>query len=112
VTSSCSTPALVAPLDENHADHIATTLRAMGDATRVKLMHRMVSAAPDGVCVCDLTAPLGISQPSVSYHLRILRQAGLVARRQEGTFAYYSVVPGALDAMDALLRPLMAEACA
>lgn len=103
MTTPCRTASVDAPLDDARARHIAVALKALADPTRVKLMHRIASAGPDGVCVCELTAPLGISQPSVSYHLRILRDAGLVESRREGTFAYYSTRGEALHAMSNLL---------
>ena len=101
--TSCRTTPIDGPLDDDRARDIAAALKALADPTRVKLMHRIDSAGPGGVCVCELTAPLGISQPSVSYHLRILRDAGLVDSRREGTFAYYSTRGDALRALSDLL---------
>jgi ArsR family transcriptional regulator len=101
--SSCRTTAVEPPLPDDRAEGIAAAFKALSDPTRVKLMHRIASAGDDGVCVCDLTAPLGISQPSVSYHLRVLRDAGLVDRRQEGTFAFYTPRADALASLGPLL---------
>ena len=101
--TSCRTAPVDAPLDDDRARDIADALKALADPTRIKLMHRIASAGPGGACVCDLTAPLGISQPSVSYHLRILRRAGLVDSRREGTFAYYAARGDALHSLSGLL---------
>jgi ArsR family transcriptional regulator len=106
----CETPLVAPALSDAQARALADALKAVADPMRVKILHRLASAAPRGVCVCDLTAPLGLAQPSVSYHLRILRRAGLVDRRQEGTFAYYSVRPGALDHLATLIAPDRLEA--
>lgn len=108
----CDTPLVATAMGDAEAEALARTLKAVADQNRVKILHRLISAAPDGVCVCDLTEPLGIAQPSVSYHLRILRQAGLVERRQERGFAYFSVRDDALRALAALLDPTRSEATA
>lgn len=105
----CDTPLFAMAMGDAEAEALARTLKAVADPNRVKLLHRLISAAPDGVCVCDLTEPLGIAQPSVSYHLRILRQAGLVERRQERNFAYFSVRDDALRQLAALLDPTALE---
>jgi ArsR family transcriptional regulator len=98
------------PLDDERAEAIADGLRALSDPTRVKLVHRIASAGDDGVCVCDLTEPLGISQPSVSYHLRILRDAGLVDRRRKATFAFYSIRSTELEYLAEFLVPVTTAA--
>jgi ArsR family transcriptional regulator len=105
MTLACDTPLVAPAMDDGEAEALARTLKAVADPMRVKILHRLSSAAPDGVCVCDLTEPLGITQPSVSYHLRILRQAGLVERRQTGAFAYFSVREPALRQLARLLDP-------
>jgi ArsR family transcriptional regulator len=64
----------------------------------------MVAAHEDGeACVCDLTEPLGLSQPTVSHHLKVLTDAGFLSRSKRGTWAYYRVVPGALDVISSFL---------
>jgi ArsR family transcriptional regulator len=106
----CETPLVGPVLSDAEADVLASLLKAVAEPMRVKILHRLASAAPDAVCVCDLIAPLGLTQPTVSYHLRILREAGLVDRRQQRNFAYYSVRPGALAHLAMLLGPARAEA--
>ena len=99
----CETPLVAPVLSDEEAEALASALKAVAEPMRVKLLHRLASAAPEAVCVCDLTAPLGLTQPTVSYHLRVLRQAGLVDRRQVRNFAYYSLRPGALAHLGMLL---------
>ncbi len=106
----CETPLVGPVLSDAEADALASLLKAVAEPMRVKILHRLASAAPGAVCVCDLIAPLGLTQPTVSYHLRILREAGLVDRRQQRNFAYYSVRPGALAHLAMLLGPARAEA--
>ena len=109
---ACDTPLVATAMDDAEAEALARALKAVADANRVKILHRLISASPQGVCVCDLTEPLGIAQPSVSYHLRILRQAGLIDRRQDGNFAYFSVRDEALRRLATLLDPTTQEALA
>jgi ArsR family transcriptional regulator len=106
----CETPLVAPALSDGQARALAEALKAVADPMRVKILHRLASAAPHGVCVCDLTEPLGLAQPSVSYHLRILLRAGLVDRRQERNFAYYSMRAGALDHLAMLIAPARFEA--
>jgi ArsR family transcriptional regulator, arsenate/arsenite/antimonite-responsive transcriptional repressor len=78
---------------------LATAFKALADSTRVAIVNRL-AAAPE-VCVCDLTAVFALSQPTISHHLRILRDAGLVESERRGTWAYYRLVPEAIDALRA-----------
>ena len=82
-----ATPPLPAPAREE----LAERFRALADPTRVAIVNRL--AAAEEVCVCDLTASFELSQPTISHHLRILREAGLVAASRRGTWAYYRLVP-------------------
>jgi ArsR family transcriptional regulator len=99
----CTTPLVAPVLADEQAESLAQLLKAIAEPMRIKILHRLISAAPDGVCVCDLTAPLGLTQPSVSHHLRVLWLAGLVDRRQERNFVYYSVRQSALDHLATLI---------
>ena len=93
-------------LDERQADQLAAALKVVADPTRLRLLS-MISAAAAGkageICVCDLTEPLGLSQPTVSHHLKILVDHGLVLREKRGVWAYFRPVRGALDALAGLL---------
>jgi ArsR family transcriptional regulator len=103
VTACCS-PLTDAPLADENAAILAGSLKALADPARLRILS-MVAAHDDGeTCVCDLTAPLGLGQPTVSHHLRILVDAGYLTRDKRGTWAYYRLVPGALDAVAGLLR--------
>ena len=78
---------------------LAHALKALADPARLRLLSLI--AAHDGgeACVCDLTEPVGLSQPTVSHHLKVLVDAGLITRDKRGVWAYYALVPGALDAV-------------
>ncbi len=94
---------LTAALGEREAQDLADVFKALADPTRVRLLS-LIAAAPDGeACICDLTEPVGLSQPTVSHHMKRLADAGLVVREQRGRWAYYRVLP---DAMGALARAI------
>ena len=82
---------------------MATRFRALADPTRVAIVNRLAQA--DETCVCDLTAAFELSQPTISHHLKVLREAGLVESSRRGTWAYYRVVPETLGALAAALSP-------
>ena len=84
------------PLRAGVADSLAARFKALSDPGRVDIVNRLAGA--EDVCVCALTAPLGLSQPTVSHHLRVLREAGLVeVARKEGTWVFYRLVPEAVE---------------
>jgi ArsR family transcriptional regulator len=112
LVAQCTTPLVAPVLGDEQAESLAQLLKAIAEPMRIKILHRLISAAPDGVCVCDLTAPLALTQPSVSHHLRVLWIAGLVDRRQESTFVYYSVRQSALDHLATLIAGSAARAAA
>jgi ArsR family transcriptional regulator len=87
----------VAPLPREAAENAARLFKAMADPTRVAIVNRL-AAAPE-VCVCDLTAAFDLSQPTIAHHLKVLREVGLVESTPRGTWAYYRLVPEALDAL-------------
>ena len=90
-------------LDADAADQLARSFKALGDATRVRLLSLIAASDGGEACICDLTAPVGLSQPTVSHHMKQLVDAGLVTREQRGKWAFYGVVPDALRALaDAL----------
>src|SRR5436190_22786045 len=89
------------PLPAEAREELAARFKALADPTRVAIVNRL--AAADEVCVCDLNAAFELSQPTISHHLRILREAGLVDSTRRGTWAYYRLVPEAIGALrDAL----------
>jgi ArsR family transcriptional regulator, arsenate/arsenite/antimonite-responsive transcriptional repressor len=98
----------VPPLDPEAAHDLSETFRALADPTRVAIVNRL--AAGDACCVCDLTDTFELTQPTVSHHLRILRDAGLVYSERRGTFAYYWIVPEAMDRLRAVFTaPALAD---
>jgi ArsR family transcriptional regulator len=77
--------------------------KALGDPTRVTLLS-LIATSPDGeACICDLTGPVGLSQPTVSHHMKQLSDAGLVTREQRGKWAHFRVVPAAIDDLTSAL---------
>lgn len=76
-------------IDDEVAQGLAKVFKALGDPTRVKLMSMIAGSSEGEMCVCDLTEPVGLSQPTVSHHMKLLVEAGLVAREQRGRWAYY-----------------------
>ena len=103
VDVSCSPAALTGALDAAEAGDLARTLKALADPARLRVLSLVAGSDGREVCVCDLTEPLGLSQPTVSHHLKVLVDAGFLQREKRGVWAYYSVVPGALDrVVDAL----------
>ena len=101
---ACCSPVTVGVLDQSAAEALAGVFKALGDPTRVRLLS-LIAAHTDGeACVCDLTDPVGLSQPTVSHHLKQLVEAGLITREQRGKWAYYRVVQPALDAIADSLR--------
>ena len=104
-TTLCCPPLLAAPLDEHDAVELAGVLKALADPVRLRLVS-MIAAAPAGeVCACDLAAPLGRSQPTVSHHLSQLVAAGILDREQRGRWAWFRVRPDGIAAVRAALAP-------
>ena len=92
----CCGPATPA-LEAAAAESLAARFKALADPTRVAIVNRL--AAADEVCVCDLNAAFDLSQPTISHHLKVLRDAGLVDVTRRGTWAYYRLVPEAVGAL-------------
>lgn len=103
--AECCPPITGATLDTVAAERLAEVLRALAEPTRLRLVSLIAAHAEGEACVCDLTDPVALSQPTVSHHLRVLVDAGLLSREQRGKWAYYRVVPGALDALAGTLTP-------
>ncbi len=104
VIESCCVP-VASSLSDDEAAELERLLRALADRHRVKIVSMLAQAVPGAICVCDFVPSLGLAQPTVSYHLKQLVEAGLLARERRGTFAYYTLVPGAL----ARVREVFAE---
>lgn len=102
IAAECS-PLLEDEIGEADAQRLAALLKVLAEPARLRLLS-LIQAQPDGeACVCHLTSPLGLSQPTVSHHLKVLLEAGLVDREQRGSWAYFRVRPEPLAAIRGLL---------
>jgi ArsR family transcriptional regulator len=99
----CCTPLVREPLTEDWAGDLALMFKALGDPVRLRLLSRVASHAGGEACVCDLSAGFGLTQPTISHHLKVLREAGLLQCERRGTWVYYWVVPSALAQLSAVL---------
>jgi ArsR family transcriptional regulator len=100
--TACCAPLGAPSLSDGQAEATARLFRPLADPNRVKIVN-LLATSSDPVCVCEFTGPLGLSQPTVSHHLKKLVQAGLLEREQRGTWAYYSLNHGALGGLAAAL---------
>ena len=101
--AACCAPLTRDPLTQTQADDLAKSLKAIADPARLRLISIIAASEGQEACVCDLTEPLDIGQPTVSHHLKVLTDAGYLTRSKRGSWAYYKLVPGALDALSRLL---------
>ena len=99
----CCTPLAGATLSPDEAAELERLFKALADRHRLRIVNILAQADGEAVCVCEFQPTLGISQPTVSHHLKQLVQAGLLAREKRGTYAYYSLTPGALERVGDLL---------
>ena len=101
--SACCTPTTGATMSADDAEATARTLKALADPTRLRLLSIIAAHEGGEACVCDLQEPLGLAQPTVSHHLKVLVEAGFLTRSKRGTWAYYCLVPDSLDSVARLL---------
>ena len=101
----CCTPVTGSVVSAADAEAIARVFKALGDPTRVRLLSLIGASSGGEACICDLTEPVGLTQPTVSHHMKLLVEAGLVTREQRGKWAYFAVVEDALRAAASLLSP-------
>jgi ArsR family transcriptional regulator len=99
---ACCSPVRSDSLDEDQAEILAQSFAALADPIRLRLLS-FVASANEEVCACDLVTPSGRSQPTVSHHMKILVEAGLVTREKRGLWVWYRAVPSRLDALRAVL---------
>ncbi|UJP09417.1 metalloregulator ArsR/SmtB family transcription factor [Microbacterium sp. KUDC0406] len=107
---ACCSPRVTAAISLDEAERIARVFKAIGDPTRVMLLSLISGSEGGEACICDLTDPVGLSQGTVSHHMKILADAGLVTREQRGKWAYFSLADGALAAAAEALRPAAVSA--
>jgi ArsR family transcriptional regulator, arsenate/arsenite/antimonite-responsive transcriptional repressor len=105
LADECCTPLLRRPITASQAADLARLLKALADPTRLRLVSLVAAHEGGEACVCELTEPLGLTQPTISHHLKILVDAGIFTRDKRGVWAYYALVPSALDALAAVLSP-------
>ena len=106
---NCCTPLAGSSLGDEQAGELETVIKALADRHRLRIVNMLLRADGEAVCVCEFEPFLGLSQGTVSHHLKKLVDAGLVGRETRGTRSYYSLVPGALDAVRDVFAP--AAAC-
>ena len=102
--AACCSSLTAGALDEEAAERVARLFRALGDRHRVRLLSLIAAAEGGEACICDLTGPVGLAQPTVSHHMKQLVDAGLVSRDQRGKWAYYRVVPETMANLSEVLR--------
>ena len=113
LAEDCCAPLLREPITADQAADLARTLKALADPTRLRLVSIVAAHQGGEACVCELTEPLGLTQPTISHHLKVLVDAGIFTRDKRGVWAYYALRPGTLQALADILsgdtsRPLNA----
>lgn len=102
---NCCTPLAGAPLADGEAVELERLFRVLGDRHRLKILNTLLRAGGNAVCVCDFIDQLGLAQPTVSYHLKQLTDAGLLDREKRGTYAFFRVRPDAMERLHSLVAP-------
>lgn len=95
----CCTPLAGSSLSDERAVELERVLKALADRHRLRIVNLLLRAGGEPVCVCEVQPLLGLSQGTVSYHLKQLVEAGVIEREGRGTYSYFSLVPGALDSV-------------
>lgn len=101
---ACCSPLTREPLSTGQAVELARVFKAMGDPVRLRLLSLIASHADGEACVCDLTGVFDLTGPTISHHLRVLREAGLISGERRGTWIYYRALPGTLRRASAVLE--------
>jgi ArsR family transcriptional regulator, arsenate/arsenite/antimonite-responsive transcriptional repressor len=104
-TGECCAPLLRQPITVGQAADLARMLKALADPVRLRLVSMVAAHEGGEACVCELTGPLGLTQPTISHHLKILVDAGIFTRDKRGVWAYYALVPASLNALAEVLTP-------
>jgi ArsR family transcriptional regulator len=102
-TAACCPPLTAQPLSQAQAEQIAPMLKALADPVRLRLMSLVASHSGGEACVCDLNVAFELSQPTISHHLKVLHDAGLLDRQKRGVWVYYSIRPAALANIGTLI---------
>jgi ArsR family transcriptional regulator len=101
----CCSPLAGTPLSADEATSLATQLKALADPTRLRLISLILAHVGGEACVCELTEPLDLAQPTVSHHLKVLTDAGVIERDKRGVWAYYRTVPTAFQRLAEMIGP-------
>ena len=104
----CCAPLANEPLDADWASELARMFKALGDPVRLRILSLIASHEGGECCVCDISPAFEVSQPTISHHLKTLREAGLLDCERRGTWVYYWVIPSALEQLSAVLAPATA----
>jgi ArsR family transcriptional regulator, arsenate/arsenite/antimonite-responsive transcriptional repressor len=104
-TQDCSVPLVREPIGEDAAATLARMFKALADPVRLRLLSLIGAHAGGEACVCDLNEAFNLTQPTISHHLKVLRDARIIDSQRRGTWVYYRVIPGALEHLSALLAP-------
>ena len=107
-TVACWAPLTTEPLSADAADRIAPLLKALADPVRLRLLSLVASHGEGEACVCDLNDAFDLSQPTISHHLKVLHEAGLLGREKRGVWVYYRIRPAALADLGGLIGSLSA----
>jgi ArsR family transcriptional regulator len=106
---NCCTPLAGSSLGEDRAAQLEAVMKALADRQRLRIVNMLLRADGEAVCVCEFEPFLGLSQATVSHHLKVLTEAGLAQREGRGTRSYFSLVPGALDSVRDVFAPAAAR---
>ena len=102
-TAACCSPLTAQPLSDEQADQVAPLLKALADPVRLRLMSLVASHADGEACVCELNDAFDLSQPTISHHLKVLHDAGLLGREKRGVWVYYKARTEALASLAAVI---------
>ena len=105
----CSPPLTREPLDAEQAAAAARVFKALGDPVRLRILSIVASRAGGEVCVCDITDAFELSQPTISHHLKVLKEVGLLTSERRASWVYYRLAPETLGELSALLTPPVSE---
>ncbi len=108
--SDCCPPLLLRHLNHNEAEQIAVLFRVLGEPSRLQLLSLIASQPTGTACACELIEPLGLSQPTVSHHLKVLYEAGFLTKERRGIWIYYQIVPETLQSLcNSLILPAVVQ---
>lgn len=105
---NCCTPLAGSSLAEAQATELESVMKALADRQRLRILNMLLRADGEAVCVCEFEPFLGLSQGTVSHHLKVLAEAGIVQREARGNRSYFALAPGALDAVREIFAPAVA----